>query len=133
MRKIPCLWIVIPCYNEGDVLPITAPMFLEKLQILIEDNRISKDSRILFVDDGSKDSTWDIISSLSKTKFGSSRLLTQVNHSPSQNKSQSSHASRVSLNSLICACDLILPSNFSLSSRISLKSAPTTHGNSFSS
>lgn len=69
MRKIPCLWIVIPCYNEGDVLPITAPMFLEKLQILIEDNRISKDSRILFVDDGSKDSTWDIISSLSKTNI----------------------------------------------------------------
>ena len=59
----PILYIVIPCYNEKDVLPLTAPMFLEKLNSLISAEKISEDSRILFVNDGSKDNTWDIISS----------------------------------------------------------------------
>lgn len=59
----PILYIVIPCYNEKDVLPLTAPMFLEKLNSLISAKKISDDSRILFVNDGSKDNTWDIISS----------------------------------------------------------------------
>ncbi|MBR4100148.1 MAG: glycosyltransferase family 2 protein [Clostridia bacterium] len=61
----PVLYIVIPCYNEKEVLPITSGMFLEKLKSLIEKNKISDKSRILFVNDGSRDNTWEIISSLS--------------------------------------------------------------------
>ena len=62
----PRLFIVIPCYNEQEVLPITAPMFLEKLRSLTEKGKISEDSRVLFVNDGSRDNTWNIISELSK-------------------------------------------------------------------
>lgn len=63
---IPKLYIVIPCYNEESVLPVAAPLFLEKLQHLVEIKKISEDSRILFVNDGSKDSTWEIICNLSE-------------------------------------------------------------------
>ena len=62
----PILYIVIPCYNEEKVLPLTAPMFLEKLQYLVNTGRVSPDSRILFVEDGSKDSTWNIIEDLAR-------------------------------------------------------------------
>lgn len=62
----PILWIVIPCYNEEDVLPITAPMFLEQIQTMISKEKISAKSRILFVNDGSKNSTWDIICKLAQ-------------------------------------------------------------------
>lgn len=62
----PILWIVIPCYNEEDVLPITAPMFLEQIQTMISKEKISAKSRILFVNDDSKDSTWDIICKLAQ-------------------------------------------------------------------
>lgn len=61
----PILYIVIPCYNEQEVLPITAPMFLNKLKQLMSDGLISGDSRVMFVNDGSTDGTWDIISKLS--------------------------------------------------------------------
>lgn len=60
------LYIVIPCYNEEKVLPLTAPMFLERLNKMISEGHISEESKILFVDDGSKDKTWEIISDLSK-------------------------------------------------------------------
>lgn len=60
------LYIVIPCYNEEQVLPITAKMFLEELMLLIEKGKIAKESKILFVNDGSKDCTWEIIKQLSK-------------------------------------------------------------------
>lgn len=60
----PTLYIVIPCYNENEVLPKTAGMFLEKLKSLIAINKISDKSRVLFVNDGSRDNTWEIISSL---------------------------------------------------------------------
>lgn len=63
----PILYIVIPCYNEEEVLPITAPMFLEKIMTLAELGKLSPLSRVLFVNDGSKDKTWDVISSLAKT------------------------------------------------------------------
>lgn len=63
----PILYIVIPCYNEQEVLPKTAPMFLDKLSQLISLDKISDDSRILFVNDGSSDETWEIINELSKT------------------------------------------------------------------
>lgn len=62
----PKLYIVIPCYNEQEVLPITAPMFLEKIKSLSEKGKISPESRVLFINDGSKDKTWEIISQLSK-------------------------------------------------------------------
>ena len=62
----PRLFIVIPCYNEQEVLPITAPMFLEKLKSLTAAGKISADSRVLFVNDGSKDNTWNIIQELAK-------------------------------------------------------------------
>ena len=60
----PVLYIVIPCYNEQEVLPITAPMFLNKLHELAEKKLVSENSRILFVNDGSSDGTWDIIRTL---------------------------------------------------------------------
>lgn len=62
----PVLYIVIPCYNEESILPLTAPMFLDKLNQLINSAKISDKSRILFVNDGSKDKTWEIISDLAK-------------------------------------------------------------------
>ena len=66
MNKRPVLYIVIPCYNEQEVLPITAPLFLQKVQELAEAEKISPDSRMLFVNDGSKDRTWEIICQLAK-------------------------------------------------------------------
>ena len=66
MSAHPILWIVIPCYNEEQVLPMTAPMFLDKLNALIQKGKISPNSRVLFVNDGSKDKTWQIISDLAR-------------------------------------------------------------------
>lgn len=64
--ETPILHIIIPCYNEEKVLPITAPMFLKKLKGLIAKGAISSSSRIMFVNDGSKDNTWEIIKTLAK-------------------------------------------------------------------
>lgn len=61
------LYIIIPCYNEEEVLPVTSGMFLQELQTLISKGKISDASRILFVNDGSKDETWSIICRLSET------------------------------------------------------------------
>ena len=66
MQDPKILYMVVPCYNEQEVLPITAPMFLEKIIELEQEGLISSESRILFVNDGSKDKTWEIIQSLSK-------------------------------------------------------------------
>lgn len=62
----PILNIVIPCYNEEEVLPITSKLFLDKIYELIKIGYIDDKSRVLFVNDGSKDKTWDIIKQLSK-------------------------------------------------------------------
>ena len=62
----PRLYIVVPCYNEETVLPITAPFFLKKIHQLAELGLIAADSRVLFVDDGSKDNTWQIICNLAR-------------------------------------------------------------------
>lgn len=62
MRNI--LYIVVPCYNEEAVLPETSKRLLEKYKELTEEKLISEESRIVFVNDGSKDSTWEIISRL---------------------------------------------------------------------
>lgn len=61
---LPKLTIVIPCYNEEAVLPITAPIFRDKLLSLTRAGKIHEDSRLLFVDDGSRDRTWEIICAL---------------------------------------------------------------------
>ena len=64
--KIPILYVVIPCFNEEKVLPETSVIFLTELKRLIDSEKINSSSRILFVDDGSTDNTWDIILSLAK-------------------------------------------------------------------
>ena len=58
------MYIVIPCYNEEEMLPITARALVKKLDTLIADGRISPASKVMFVDDGSKDKTWQIIERL---------------------------------------------------------------------
>lgn len=60
------LCMVIPCYNEEEVLRTTAKRLAFKYDTLISDGKISADSRIAFVDDGSKDTTWNIISELNE-------------------------------------------------------------------
>ena len=64
--KKPILYIVIPCYNEEAVLPMTSGMFLKKINDLAAAGKISPDSRVLFVNDGSKDKTWEIICDLAR-------------------------------------------------------------------
>ena len=59
------LYIVVPCYNEEEMLPITAKVLLKKLDELKAQGRISSKSKIMFIDDGSKDKTWEIIEKLS--------------------------------------------------------------------
>lgn len=61
------LYVVIPCYNEEEVLPITSKLFLDTLCSMIAKGKISDDSRIMFVNDGSRDSTWDIICGLAES------------------------------------------------------------------
>ncbi|MCM1038859.1 MAG: glycosyltransferase family 2 protein [Ruminococcus sp.] len=60
----PTLYIVVPCYNEEKVLPITSTIFADKIGDLISRGKISERSKVLFVNDGSKDGTWDIICGL---------------------------------------------------------------------
>ncbi len=64
MTSCPILYIVIPCFNEETVLPVTNTLFLDKLKDFIAAGEISAESRILFVDDGSRDNTWSVISEL---------------------------------------------------------------------
>jgi polyisoprenyl-phosphate glycosyltransferase len=61
------LSIVVPCYNEEDVLPETTRRLAELLQHLIANGKITPSSRVYYVDDGSRDRTWDLIESLTKT------------------------------------------------------------------
>ena len=58
------LYLVIPCYNEEAVLPETSRRLKEKYTALMEAGKIGRDSRIVFVNDGSKDKTWDMICDL---------------------------------------------------------------------
>lgn len=62
-----CLYIVVPCYNEEEVLHETTKRLTEKVKELIKKEKISNESRILYVDDGSKDATWNIINVLFET------------------------------------------------------------------
>lgn len=60
------LYIVIPCYNEETVLPYTSKLFLEQLKEMVQSDKISNDSRIMFVNDGSVDKTWETIRQLAE-------------------------------------------------------------------
>ena len=64
MRSDNTLYVVVPCYKEEEVLPETSKRLKEKLTALIAQGKISPRSRILFVNDGSKDRTWPIIEEL---------------------------------------------------------------------
>jgi glycosyltransferase involved in cell wall biosynthesis len=61
IMKKPILYFVLPWYNEEEVLPETAKQLLEKYMSLTAEGRISAESRIVFVNDGSSDGTWQII------------------------------------------------------------------------
>ncbi len=76
------LYLVIPCYNEEEVLPETAQRLKEKIVSLVEKGKIDKASRIVFVNDGSKDKTWEIICSLHEqdTVFGGINLSRNRGH-----------------------------------------------------
>ncbi len=77
----PTLYIVIPCYNEEAVLPLTMPLFKEKLNSLKNAGKISEKSKIMLVDDGSRDKTWEIITSLSlDTDFTGVKLSRNHGH-----------------------------------------------------
>ena len=71
----PILYFVIPCYNEEQVLPETSGLFLAKLNAMIDSGKISPDSRVMFVNDGSKDTTWDIIPNHADYRLMSSRVF----------------------------------------------------------
>ena len=65
MRK-PVLYIVIACYNEEEVFPLTKGLFQQKIEDLSNKGKISSDSKIFLIDDGSKDKTWELIKEESK-------------------------------------------------------------------
>ena len=65
-KKTPILYLIVPCYNEQEVLPLTNKIFENKIIDLIKNKKISDKSKVLFVNDGSKDSTWEIIKDISK-------------------------------------------------------------------
>lgn len=64
--EAPVLFIVVPCYNEEEALPETARRLTEYLDQLTEEKKIAPESRIVFVDDGSRDATWSLIASLNE-------------------------------------------------------------------
>jgi len=76
------LYIVVPCYNEEEALPLTAPVLLDKLTALEKAGLAGKESRVLLVDDGSKDKTWEIIKSLHEgdKRFSALRLSRNRGH-----------------------------------------------------
>ena len=63
------LFMVIPCYNEEEVLNETIKVLNKKMNKLIKDKKISKNSKVMFVNDGSRDKTWDIIKKTSKNNL----------------------------------------------------------------
>lgn len=67
MNELPILYIIIPCYNEEEVLPETNSLFLNELNLLITKKKIHDKSRILFCDDCSTDDTWNLICQFSKS------------------------------------------------------------------
>ncbi len=66
MQNLPVLYVIVPCYNEQEVLPITVVALLEELDHMMEWGTISEKSKILFVDDGSMDETWTLIRQMNR-------------------------------------------------------------------
>lgn len=66
MNNNPILYVVIPCYNEEEVIDETTRQLTRKIGNLIEENKISKNSKVMYVNDGSKDKTWKKIKSINK-------------------------------------------------------------------
>lgn len=66
MREENILYVVVPCYNEEEVLEETTKQLKNKMEKLIKDEKISKKSKVLYVNDGSKDRTWEIIKDINK-------------------------------------------------------------------
>lgn len=66
----PILWVVVPCYNEQEVLPETARRLTNKIESLIECGSIGTESHILLVNDGSQDATWKLIENLCDGRLG---------------------------------------------------------------
>ena len=63
-EKMKNIWLVVPCYNEEEVLPETSRQMKAVMQSMIDSGKISPESKIAFVNDGSQDNTWNIISAL---------------------------------------------------------------------
>lgn len=82
MKQMPVLYIVIPCYNEEDALPITAKRLVALTDDMMEKNLISPESRILLVNDGSRDRTWEVIRTLHERdgRFEGLKLAHNVGH-----------------------------------------------------
>ena len=66
MKEEPILYVVIPCYNEEEVLPETTKQLKEKMTKLIKSNKIAKESKVMYVNDGSKDRTWELIKEINE-------------------------------------------------------------------
>lgn len=66
MKKCDVLYLVIPCYNEEEVLPETTKRLEKKLEGLIKKKVISEKSKVMYVNDGSKDKTWELIKNINK-------------------------------------------------------------------
>lgn len=66
MKNSPILYVVIPCYNEEEVLEETTRQLKIKMEQLIGDKAISSKSKVMYVNDGSKDKTWELIKSINK-------------------------------------------------------------------
>lgn len=81
-RPLPRLAIVVPCFNEEEVLPLTARRLVDLLGRLRKEGRIAAESRIVFVDDGSRDRTWEMIESLSRNdeRIGGVKLSRNRGH-----------------------------------------------------
>ena len=82
MKKDTVLYLVIPCYNEEEVLEITTEALNKKMTKLIKDKKISKDSKVLYVNDGSKDNTWELITKIHEKNnlFGGVKLSRNRGH-----------------------------------------------------
>ena len=80
MNPTPTLYIVVPCYNEEEVLPETARRLSELMDSLISFGEVTPESRVLFVDDGSKDATWNIIESFEDPRFEGAKLAHNAGH-----------------------------------------------------
>ena len=63
VETVPVLWIVVPCYNEAEMLPLSVQRFEDLLTVMVGCRLVSPGSRIVYVDDGSTDTTWDVICS----------------------------------------------------------------------